>query len=127
MRDKLLIPAKAGLGIAIIAVLLAMFTYMLVIPFDLVFMDGETEVYRQESVGVLANIEKKAAEDEGSSGWEKVYGDDKLVFIAEDGENDVFFESNYSFVKKLMMRTSLLNLFTFNWDKEDFTIIFYAK
>lgn len=126
-RALLLIPPKVGLGIALIAFLVAMMTYMLAVPFDLVFMSGDTEVYRQESVGVLGNVVKNAADDEGSSGWNKVYGENRLTFIAADGENDVYFEENYSEVKKLMMRTALTNLFTFSWAREDFTIEFTAK
>ena len=126
-KSTLLIPPKAGVGIAIVAVMVAMLTYMFVIPFDFVFTSGGTEVYRQEAVGVLNNIEKNALDDEGSYGWEKVYGEKALRYVAEDGEEVVHFDKNYGAVKKLMMRTALKNLFTFSWDREDFTIEFCSK
>ena len=124
---KVLIPPVAPPLIAIAGVLLAVITYIMVVPFNFSFVSGETEVYRQESVGLLSNVERNAANDEGSSGWEKVYGEKKLSFSAEDGENDIRFEENYGNVKKLMLGIAFKNLFTFAWSEEDFTIEFVAN
>lgn len=127
VRYKVLIPPKASPLIALGAVLLALFVYLLAVPFDLAFVSGGAEVYRQESVGVLNNIEDHALNDSGSSGWQKVYGEKKLNFVALDGENEILFANNYGEVKKLMMRKAIVNLFTFAWGEENFTIEFIAK
>lgn len=127
VRYKVLIPPKASPLVAIGAVLLAVFIYLLAVPFDIAFVSGGTEVYRQESVGVLNNIEDHALSDSGSSGWKKVYGEKKLNFAAQDGDKEILFADNYGEVKKLMMRKAIVNLFTFAWSEEDFTIEFNAK
>ena len=126
-RYKVLIPKKASPLIALGAVVVAIFLYLMIVPFNLSFVSGGSEVYRQESVGVLTDIGYSALDDAGSSGWKKVYGENKLSFSAEDGEDQVRFEKNYGSVKKLMMKTALKNLFTFAWSEEDFTIEFTAR
>ena len=99
----------------------------MVVPFNLAFTSGGTEVYRQESVGVMTDLVHNSLDDAGSTGWKKVYGEKKLKFSTVDGENEVLFESNYGAVKKLMMKTAIINLFTFAWSEEDFTIEFTER
>ena len=126
-RYKVPIPKNASPLVALGAVILAMFVYMMAVPFNFSFVSGGSEVYRQESVGVLSNIENNALSDMGSSGWNKVYGENKLNFAAVDGKDAIYFANNYGSVKVLMMRTAFKNLFTFAWSEEDFTIEFTAK
>ena len=121
------IPKKAGMGVAVIALVLALFTFMMVIPFSFVFSYKGSEVYSQESVRVMTNFEKAARDDEGTSGWAKVYGEDNLNFKTLDGDKYCYFEDNYGEVKRLMIRTALKNLFTFSWDQESFVIVFTAE
>ena len=127
MKKRMLIPAKASAFLALPAIFIALIVYMLVIPFDLVFSYKDHEIYRQESVGVLNNFEKASADDEGTMGWDSVYGEDNVEFITYDGEERCNFKNNYGTVKKMMLRRSLKNLFTFAWGEEDFVIEFTAE
>ena len=127
MKNNRIVPIKASLGISVIALFIALITYILVTPFDLVFSYKDNEVYRQESVRVLTNFQKTAQDSEGTSGWEKVYGEKNLNFKTANGDEDCFFADNYGEVKRLLMKTALKNLFTFSWGQESFVIVFTAE
>lgn len=109
-------------GIAFLLVVVMI--YAALSPFSLVFKtDGEV-VYTQEDVTIFSNLEKNAAESEGS---EAVYGEDAEAFYFKSGNEKLDFKKEGLKLKLEMLITAATNFISLQWDKEYFVIELTSK
>ena len=107
----------AGIAAALIAVLVIIFVYSLFATVDLVFMKGENEVCYLENVRVFSDIAVEAEDIKGGKELEFTYVSNG---VTKDYNAD--FEFRIEIVK-----TVLVNFFTFKWQESDNVIVLHAK
>ena len=106
---------NAGIGSVILALILILAIYTLLGTVDLVFMKGDFQVARMEDVGVFSDLELNAEDVITGEELDYTYGEDAKEFSGD-----------FSFRLEIA-KTLIVNLFTFNWDEADNTIILTAK
>ncbi len=114
----------AGVLAAVLGVLVLVLIFVFVGTVDLVYMNNGREVYRQNGVGVFADVDdpnEKMHEEFRTEGetieFTYTIGEDQKDFDPEDPKN----------LKADIVKTLLTNLFTFKWDELDNDIVFEAK
>ena len=107
MKDKL--PGNAGILSAIAAVLIIVVIYTMLGTVDLVYMQGNKEISRQENVSVFSDIELPEGEFSYS-----VNGETKELEDINTLKTDIGI-------------TVITNLFSFKWQKMDNIIVLTAE
>lgn len=115
-------PKIANVFVALLITLLLIVLYALLTPFTFVFKtDGEV-VYTQEEVKPGWNFAEKAVGTEGS---DVVYSEDAVEFTYTNAfGKTVVYDDSYGGLRIKMILLAAKNLFTFNWDEENYVVEF---
>ena len=115
---------KAGIGLAILGLVLIVLIYTLLGSVDLVYVVGEREAYRQENARVVTKIDDPVecmSEEflpEGGS----------VSFTYKSGDETKTLNTEKPFeIKMEIAKTIVKNLFTFQWKEQNYVINFTAK
>lgn len=115
---------KAGIGLAILGLVLIVLIYTLLGSVDLVYVVGEREAYRQENARVVTKIDdpvecmsEEFLPEGGSVSFTYKSGDETKTLNTEKPLE----------IKMEIAKTIVKNLFTFQWKEQNYVINFTAK
>ncbi len=116
MKEKVFVmkeinPRSAGIFSAILALVLLLCIYTMLGTVDVVFMQGEREVFHLVDVGIFSPIDAPET-------------DEVYVYNTDGGEKE--FADNFDFRFEIG-KTVVLNLLTFKWQENDNVIELHAK
>lgn len=115
---------KASVIGAVLSIVLLIVIYALLGTVELVYVNGDREVYRQENVRVISKIddpvenmsEEFLAEGETMSFTYLSGNEKKTLDVEKPGD-----------LKVEILKTLVLNLFSFKWEEQSYVIEFTAK
>ena len=116
-------PAKATVLMSVVAMIAVYLIYIMFVPFTFRFVEDGEDVLVQEDVRIFTNLEKNADESYGS---ERVYGEESVRFKFEHKDGMAEFKRSSWKLRFKMINTATVNLLSFDWDKENFVIVFSA-
>lgn len=99
-----IIPRKAGLISAVLAIVLILIAYLLFATVDVSFVSEDHEVYRLENVNVFSDLSIPDSYDQ--------------TFIYDTGSLQLEFGDTIDFRFEIV-KTAFLNLINFKWDEAD--------
>ena len=115
---------KASVIGAVLSIVLLIVIYARLGTVDLVYVNGDREIYRQENVRVISKIddpvenmsEEFLAEGETMSFTYLSGNEKKTLDVEKPGD-----------LKVEILKTLVLNLFSFKWEEQSYVIEFTAK
>lgn len=111
---------RATLISAIAALLVVIFVYALFASVDIAIMKGEEEIGYKANVMVFSDL------DLGTEGEEADPALEGLTLTYTSGEQTKEYKGDFSFRLEIV-KTTLVNLFTFNWTDDANVIVLQAK
>ena len=115
---------KAGIGLAILGLVLIVLIYTLLGSVDLVYVVGEREAYRQENARVVTKIDDPVE----CMSEEFLLEGGSVSFTYKSGDDTKTLNTEKPFeIKMEIAKTIVKNLFTFQWKEQNYVINFTAK
>ena len=114
---------KAGVLIAIVSLVMVLGLYAVLGTVDLVYTNGDREIYRQEGVRIISTIEDPMEKmDE-----EFITGEDMKFTFTSGKKTKTFDPADPKELKTEIVKTLVVNLVTFDWKEANYVITINAK
>lgn len=114
---------NAGILLAIVGIVLVVAMYLMLGSVDLVYTNGDREVYRQEGVRVISKIEDPM----DNMAEEFITGDDMKFTYTSGNKTETFNPDDPDNIKVEIAKTLAKNLFSFKWTEDKYVITVNVK
>lgn len=109
---------KTGVITAIVGIVLVAVIYLMLGTVDLVYTNGEREVYRQEGVRVISQIEDPME----NMSEEFITGDDMKFTYTSGKKTETFNPDEPGSIKGEIVKKLATNLISFDWSEDKYVI-----
>ena len=114
---------NTGILVGIAGIVLVAVMYLMLGTVDLVYTNGEREVYRQENVRVISKIEDPME----NMSEEFITGDDMKFTYTSGNKTETFNPDEPGNIKGEIVKTLATSLVSFDWSEDKYVITINVK